>query len=89
MWGERIYDLLPIALQNAAVSIKGWQFHRDRYLSRSFAETARLHFDRKHSSLLPPFHQRIAKGPARTTRWVKSGETDLQNIRVRFVEILG
>jgi phenylacetate-CoA ligase len=42
MWGERIYNLLPVALQDAAVSIKGWQFHRDRYLSRSFAETTRL-----------------------------------------------
>jgi|HubBroStandDraft_4_1064222.scaffolds.fasta_scaffold00518_7 phenylacetate-CoA ligase len=42
MWGEHIYDLLPIALQNTAVSIKGWQFHRDRYLSRSFEETTRL-----------------------------------------------
>jgi phenylacetate-CoA ligase len=42
MWGERIYDLLPIGLQNAAVSIQGWQFHRDRYRSRSFAETAPL-----------------------------------------------
>lgn len=42
MWGERIYDLAPVVLQNAAVSIKGWQFHRDRYLSRSFEETAGL-----------------------------------------------
>ncbi|MGC1485366.1 MAG: hypothetical protein WA789_16355 [Candidatus Acidiferrum sp.] len=41
MWGERIYDLMPVALQNAAVSIKGWQFHRDRYHCRSFEETAR------------------------------------------------
>jgi len=41
MWGERIYDLLPVPLQNAAVSLKGWQLHRTRYLSRSFNETAR------------------------------------------------
>ncbi len=40
MWGERIYDYLPVSLQNVAVSIKGWQFHRDRYLSPFFEETA-------------------------------------------------
>jgi len=41
MSGERVYDLLPVPLQNMAVSIKGWQFHRARYLSASFCETAR------------------------------------------------
>jgi phenylacetate-CoA ligase len=41
MWGERVYDFLPLALQNVAVSVKGWQFHRDRYRSSSFEETAR------------------------------------------------
>lgn len=41
MWGERIYDALPIVLQDAAVSFKGWQFHRDRYGYPMFAETAR------------------------------------------------
>jgi len=41
VWAERIYDAMPIVLQNAAVSVKGWQFHSTRYLSRSFEETAR------------------------------------------------
>jgi phenylacetate-CoA ligase len=39
--GEHIYDYLPVALQNLAVSLKGWQFHRARYLSPSFEETSR------------------------------------------------
>jgi phenylacetate-CoA ligase len=42
MWSERIYDSLPIALQSAAVSLRGWQYHRARYLSPSFKETARV-----------------------------------------------
>lgn len=40
MRGEGIYELLPVALQEAAVSLKGWQFHKVRYLSKSFKETA-------------------------------------------------
>jgi phenylacetate-CoA ligase len=41
MWSEFVYDYLPLALQNVAVSVKGWQFHRNRYRSSSFEETAR------------------------------------------------
>ncbi len=41
MWGEQVYDRLPLVVQNAAVSIKGWQFHRERYHSSSFGQTAR------------------------------------------------
>lgn len=42
MWSERLYDFLPVTLQNAAVSIKGWQFHRARYLVSSFRDTAQI-----------------------------------------------
>src|ERR1700723_4378625 len=41
VWSEHVYYYLPIALQNLAVSIKGWQFHRERYRSPSFEGTAR------------------------------------------------
>ena len=40
MWAERIYDFLPVALQNVAVSVRGWKFHRSRYLSPSFEDTS-------------------------------------------------
>ena len=51
MWGESVYDFLPVALQNAAVSIKGWQFHRSRYLSLSFKETSEELERNEHLSL--------------------------------------
>ncbi len=36
MRGEGLYDRVPVFLQNVAVSLKGWEFHRQRYLSESF-----------------------------------------------------
>jgi phenylacetate-coenzyme A ligase PaaK-like adenylate-forming protein len=51
MWGERIYGLLPTALQNAAVSVQGGQFQAVRYLSASFRETARRLERNEHLSL--------------------------------------
>ena len=41
MWGETLYGLLPIPLQNLAVSLKGHSFHADRYRTAYFTETAR------------------------------------------------
>lgn len=41
MWGEQIYDRLPLFLQNVAVSLKGWEFHQQRYLSESFGDGLR------------------------------------------------
>lgn len=38
MWAERIYDRLPISLQNMAVSFKGHEFHRYRYQSAAFRD---------------------------------------------------
>ena len=40
MWPERFYPLLPIPLQNLAMSLKGWQYHKLRYCSPSFHEMA-------------------------------------------------
>jgi phenylacetate-CoA ligase len=51
MRGEAIYDRSPIALQNIAVSIKGWQFHKARYRSRWFVETARALEENERLSL--------------------------------------
>src|SRR4029077_8623697 len=39
MWSERIYEALPVALQNAAVSVRGAQLHAVRYGSASFRDT--------------------------------------------------
>jgi phenylacetate-CoA ligase len=39
MLAERVYSVLPLALQNVAVSLKGWKLHQARYLSRSFRES--------------------------------------------------
>jgi phenylacetate-CoA ligase len=36
MLAERVYSHLPVAVQNLAVSLKGWGFHRYRYQSASF-----------------------------------------------------
>ena len=41
MWTESIYDRVPVFLQNLAVSLKGGEFHRHRYLSASFREARR------------------------------------------------
>ena len=40
MWGEKLYGLLPVPLQNLAVSLKGRQFHADRYQTVHFKTTA-------------------------------------------------
>src|ERR1700752_474908 len=40
MWAERVYSLLPVPLQNVAMSVKGFEFHRQRYRSASFHEMA-------------------------------------------------
>ena len=42
MWPETAYGLLPIPLQNLAASLKGWQFHRLRYRSAWFQQTAEM-----------------------------------------------
>jgi len=41
VWGESIYGLLPVPLQNLAVSLKGRQFHGDRYGTAHFSEMTR------------------------------------------------
>lgn len=51
MWSERVYASLPIALQNAAVSLQGGQFQAVRYLSRSFRETTRVLKENERLSL--------------------------------------
>lgn len=33
MWIEKLYEIVPIAVQNLMISFKGWQIHRERYLS--------------------------------------------------------
>jgi phenylacetate-CoA ligase len=40
MWAETLYGLLPISLQNLAVSLKGRAFHGDRYGTAHFTEMA-------------------------------------------------
>ena len=40
MWAEKVYSVLPIPLQNVAMSMKGFQLHRQRYRSASFREMA-------------------------------------------------
>lgn len=40
MWSEKGYALLPISLQNVAMSMKGFQLHRQRYCNASFQEMA-------------------------------------------------
>lgn len=41
MWGETLYGMLPISLQNLAVSWKGRAFHGDRYGTAHFGEMTR------------------------------------------------
>src|SRR5579863_5961895 len=38
MWAEKVYPLLPIPLQNVAMSMKGFELHRQRYRGTSFHE---------------------------------------------------
>jgi phenylacetate-CoA ligase len=51
MWGERIYSRLPQSFQNIAVSLKGWEFHRQRYLSESFRQGLRWTKENEQQSL--------------------------------------
>lgn len=51
MRDERIYDRLPQFVQNLAVSLKGWEFHRQRYLSESHREGLRWLKENEQRSL--------------------------------------
>ena len=51
MRGEGIYDRLPGFFQNIAVSLKGWEFHRLRYTSKSFREALRRTKENEQRSL--------------------------------------
>ena len=41
MLGEAVYSRAPLAVQNALVAVKGWQFHRTRYRSPAFRDADR------------------------------------------------